>query len=150
VWLGVSAEDQRRADERIPLLLRTPAAVRFVSAEPLLGPLDLSNWLRYAGCANGGRRCELTGGPACRDGCFPLDWLIVGGESGPGARPCDLRWIRSLAEQCRAGGVACFVKQLGARPVGMAWKIRDRKGGDWDEWTDDLRVRDFPEPCHAA
>jgi protein gp37 len=97
VWLGVSVENQHFADERIPLLLQTPAAVRFISAEPLLGPVDLAHWLDDI--PSGSRR---------------LDWVIVGGESGPGARPFDLAWARSIVQQCQAAGVPVFVKQLGA------------------------------------
>jgi protein gp37 len=111
VWLGVSAEDQQRADERIPVLLDTPAAVKFVSLEPLLGPIDLVtggevteighiNWLR------GHRGPEP---PIPR-----LDWVIVGGESGPGARPMHPDWARSLRGQCKAAGVPFFFKQWGS------------------------------------
>lgn len=88
VWLGVSAEDQQRADERIPILLDTPAAIRWLSAEPLLGPLDLD-----------------------RSG---LDWVVVGGESGPGARPMDPHWARSLRDQCAEADVPFLFKQWGA------------------------------------
>lgn len=136
MWLGVSAEDQRAADERIPLLLDTPAAVRWVSAEPLLGDLDLSPWL--------GISQYDDGEPWARDTGADLDWVVVGGESGPGARSCDVAWIRSVIEQCRAAGVPCFTKQVGtsiARSVGL----RHPKGGDPAEWPDDLRVREFPE-----
>lgn len=78
-----------------------------------------------------------------------LDWIIVGGESGPGARPFDLAWARSTIEQCRTAGVACFVKQLGAAPVdpgnGLAWlALRHRKGANPSEWPEDLRVREMP------
>lgn len=109
LWLGVSVEDQRRADERIPVLLATPAAVRFVSAEPLLGPVDLSCWLgdesvMTAGTADG-RPVDLYYGG--------VDWLIVGGESGPGARPMHPDWARSLRDQCAAAGVPYFFKQWG-------------------------------------
>jgi len=136
VWLGVSAEDQQRADERIPLLLQTPAAVRFVSAEPLLGQIDFVtggevtevghiNWLR-----------GLKGS----DSAIPaLDWIIVGGESGPRARVGDGAWIRSIVSQCQSAHVPVFVKQMGTRP-----HLRDRKGGDPSEWPEDLRVREFP------
>lgn len=167
VWLGVSCEDQQRADERIPLLLQCPAAVRFVSAEPLLGPQDLSEWL-HGVCLD---HDTCMGGPgihACRGhpgGWEPtgIDWVIVGGESGPGARPCNVEWIRSIVHQCQNAGVPCFVKQLGAHyvdapngigghqaraPEGLGIKIRnlkDRKGGDMNEWPADLRVRQFPE-----
>jgi protein gp37 len=102
VWLGVSAEDQKRADERIPDLLATPAAVRFVSAEPLLGPIDLQSDLRRY-LDNG-----LTSRPA------GIDWIIVGGESGLGARPIHPDWARGLRDQCNAAGVAFFFKQWGA------------------------------------
>jgi len=184
VWLGVSAEDQQRADERIPELLQSPAAVRFVSAEPLLGPLDLRPYLfrdsdpRHRCCP----RClYATNLPesACPNDGTPLgpdiavDWLIVGGESGPGARPCDVAWIRSLVQQSREAGVPCFVKQLGSRPVMTgreyaSWvagpiecrhgydvcptcdrepvtlQLEDSKGGLVSEWPEDLRVRGFP------
>lgn len=141
VWLGVSCEDQQRADERIPDLLQTPAAVRFVSAEPLLGPINFVRATRLASDY--------------------LDWVIVGGESGPGARPFDLAWARSIVESCKSDGVACFVKQLGADPreknphgkptqidaLVKSWRLllSDRKGGDPSEWPADLRVRQFPE-----
>lgn len=101
VWLGVSAEDQRRADERVPLLLETPAAVRWVSAEPLLGPLDLARWLDRT--AAGRFHAEAI-----------LDWIVAGGESGPGARPAHPDWFRSLRDQCAAAGVPYFFKQWGA------------------------------------
>jgi protein gp37 len=89
VWLGVSVEQQATAEIRITNLLRTPAVVRFVSAEPLLGPLDLRRWL-----GNG------------------IDWIITGGESGSGARPMHPDWARSLVQQCKASGVPIFVKQI--------------------------------------
>ena len=92
VWLGVSTERQQEADERIPLLLKTPAAVRFISAEPLLGPIDLHLWM-------------LT--------CPAIDWVIVGGESGPVCRPMHPGWARTLRDQCAAAGVPFFFKQWG-------------------------------------
>lgn len=98
VWLGVSAEDQQRADLRIPALMDTPAAVRFVSAEPLLGPID------------------LHGNPIGKDSVFwigHLDWVIVGGESGPSARPMHPDWARSMRDQCLAAGVPFLFKQWG-------------------------------------
>lgn len=142
VWLGASVEDQARADERIPKLLSIPAKVRFLSCEPLLGPVDLEPWLKvqrdYATTA------DFNG----------IDWCIIGGESGPNARPCNVDWIRSLVSQCRAAGVAPFVKQLGANikeritEGGQVHGIlmHDKKGGDPAEWPDDLRVREFPTP----
>lgn len=90
VWLGVSVEDQRRANERIPLLLDTPAAVRWISAEPLLGPVELIQ--PYSA---------------------RLDWVVVGGESGPDARPMQIEWARQLRDQCEASDVAFFFKQWG-------------------------------------
>lgn len=94
VWLGVSCEDQAAADERIPLLLECPAAVRFVSAEPLLGPIVLPRHDQAMGQSHS-----------------PLDWVIVG---GPRARACDVRWARSIVRECQATRVPVFVKQLGA------------------------------------
>lgn len=90
VWLGTSVERQKEADERMPHLVETLAAVRFVSAEPLLGPIDLTPWLDR------------------------IDWVICGGESGPGARPMHPDWARSLRDQCVAAGVKFFFKQHGA------------------------------------
>lgn len=99
IWLGVSCENQATADERIPLLLQTPAAVRFVSCEPLLGPIDLGNPNWY----------WPDDGP--ETGHDPLSWIICGSESGPGARPMDEDWVRSLKNQCRAAGIPFFYKQ---------------------------------------
>ncbi len=92
VWLGTSVEDQRAADERIPHLLATPAAVRFLSCEPCLGPIDLTRFLSYV---FGDPRLEAR-----------LHWVIVGGESGPRARPMDVAWARSLRDQCAAANVS--------------------------------------------
>ncbi len=141
IHLGVSVEDQKTADERIPILLQTSAAVRFVSAEPLLGPINFSKVPGFNRVGSAGREI--------------LDrfWVIVGGESGPGARPCDVAWIRSLVRQCRAAAVPIFVKQLGANPyqspehdggTGFFLSINDKKGGDPAEWPADLRVREWP------
>ena len=161
VWLGVSVEDQATADERIPLLLETPAAVRFVSYEPAIGRVDFCEtfgmwWNQTMGCFEGtGQQVNRRG----REGKTKpgIDWVIVGGESGPGARPFDVAWARSTIEQCKAAGVPVFVKQLGSRPVGdwhgggdgrccmpKDW-VHDRKGGDPSEWPEALRVRQFPE-----
>ncbi|MFO6447832.1 phage Gp37/Gp68 family protein [Erythrobacter sp. NE805] len=98
VWLGVSVEDQQRADERIPDLLATPAAVRWISAEPLLGPVSIIDamWARDA-----------------KDLTASIDWVVVGGESGAGARPMHPDWARSLRNQCAAAGVPFFFKQWG-------------------------------------
>ncbi|HGG04713.1 MAG TPA: phage Gp37/Gp68 family protein [Aliiroseovarius sp.] len=105
VWLGVSVEDQTRADERIPALLATPAAVRFVSAEPLLGPISF-RWATWT-------RAKSDGSMRHFDGLRDIQMLIVGGESGPNARPMHPDWARSLRDQCQAAGVPFFFKQWG-------------------------------------
>ena len=132
IHVGVSVENQYWADQRIPLLLETPAAVRFLSVEPLLKPVDLGPWVAEAG--------PNDWPVASHD----LDWVIVGGESGPGARPCDTDWIRSIVRQCQETCVPVFVKQLGS-----AWArengAKDRKSGDMAEWPADLRVREWPK-----
>ena len=143
VWLGVSVEDQPRANERIPLLLQTPAAVRFLSCEPLLAHLNVAQFISDKYISVGGRQWIGAGG---------IHWVIVGGESGPDARPCDLAWVRSIVAQCNTACVACFVKQLGTRPIAgrmphpddMFIRLTSRKGGDPAEWPEDLRVREFP------
>ncbi|MEQ9094528.1 MAG: phage Gp37/Gp68 family protein, partial [Miltoncostaeaceae bacterium] len=122
VWLGVSVEDQRRADERVPLLLDTPAAVRFLSCEPLLGPVDLTNISAAVGPPPTEQWDVLDreeAADAALEGGYGhiIDWVIVGGESGPRARPMDIAWARSLVEQCATAGVPAFVKQLGSRPA---------------------------------
>jgi protein gp37 len=128
VWLGVSVEDRKNL-ERIDHLRSAPAAVRFLSLEPLLedlGTLDLRG----------------------------IDWVIVGGESGPGARVCDVAWTRSIMSQCKAAGVACFMKQLGARPtnsIGPAMgRLTSRKGDVMSEWPPDLRMREMPGSTKLA
>jgi protein gp37 len=143
-WCGTSVEHQAAADERIPHLLATPAAVRFLSCEPLIESVDLSQWLGNP---------VVAGHPAWRsDPNRPkvadpmLHWCIVGGESGPGARPMQLEWARSLVNQCRAASVACFVKQLGSKCIDFAGTLKDKKGGDPAEWPQELRVRQFPVP----
>lgn len=137
VWAGTTV-GARASLWRIDALRETPAAIRFLSVEPLLEDLG---------------QIDLTG----------IHWVIVGGESGPGARPMDVAWVRSIIRQCAASGVACFVKQLGVNPIHdvyvgddeMDWAINvpvpvsDRKGGDWDEWPKDLRIRQFPEARNA-
>jgi protein gp37 len=179
IWLGVSVEDQKHADERIPLLLRTPAALRFVSYEPALAGVNFDPiWLRPSPSTaflDGRVKPESP----LSVGCVGLDWIICGGESGPGARPCDVAWVRSAVRQCADAGVSCFVKQLGAAPIvspcrqhhwdfggaigrvarfsptdkrypsSEPWRVHftDRKGGAMEEWPEDLRVREMPEPA---
>ncbi len=132
VWLGVSVENQENCG-RISQLLKTAAAVRFVSFEPLLGPIEMRyRWLPAAGDATGA-----------------IDWVIVGGESGNAARPFDLAWAESIRDQCR-GRCAFFFKQAGSRPeittaAGVApVELKSRSGSDPEEWPDDLRIQEFP------
>ena len=149
VWIGCTVEDQRRADERIPELLKVPAAVRFLSCEPLLGPVNLKAFLPWV-FRNGVHRNDDGTDfalPAV-GGNRGADWVIVGGESGPGARPFDLSWGRSLVEQCREAGVPVFFKQLGDNPIlgsgPLTWPTTAHHGADPKEWPADLRVQEFP------
>jgi protein gp37 len=142
VWLGVSVEDRKYGLPRIEHLRRVPAAVRFLSIEPLLEDLG---------------EIDLTG----------IGWVIVGGESGPGARPFDLAWARSIRDQCRAAGVPFFLKQVGSNPFDSLFAFRafqggraplnrdhamalgaltldDKKGGNLSELPSDLRIREMP------
>lgn len=135
VWLGVSVEDQKAADERIPLLLQTPAAVRFVSYEPALGPVDF-RCVSFGGGYN--VNVLMRGRPFGE--AERLDWVIVGGESGPGARPLNVAWALDVAEQCKAAGVAFFYKQGGASNRCE----HDAKGGHMECFPAALRIREFP------
>jgi protein gp37 len=135
VWLGTSIENQQAADDRIPMLLDTPAVLHFVSAEPLLEKIDLSEFL------------------ICAEGRF---WVICGGESGSGARPCHIDWIRSLVQQCQQTKTAVFVKQWGSQAIDSSpyidgvvknhfqVKLKNRKGGDITELPLDVQIREFP------
>lgn len=158
VWLGVSVEDQCAADARIAPLLQTPAAVRWISAEPLLGSVDLESvgWPGKKGhrvdVLRGGywnARGYRALGPAAALGAprggftnhsdmARIDWVIVGGESGTGARPMDSAWARALRDQCRGAGVAFFMKQLSGE-AGRAIK-------DVARFPSDLQVQDYPQP----
>lgn len=123
VWLGVSVEDQKRADLRIPALLRTPAAVRWLSCEPLLGPVDLKlvDWDGATGL------CVLE-----KAFGWGIDWVVAGGESGRGARPMDPDWARQLRDQCQEAGAAFLFKQWGdATPKANG---RELDGRTWDEY----------------
>lgn len=143
VQLIYSASDQASLESGCHQLWDCKPLVPVVglSAEPLVGPLNLDEWL---GLPFGGNFQNRL-----------LDWVIVGGESGPGARPCNVAWIRDIVAQCKVAGVPVFVKQLGTRiyidpgdRLGFSdstyHKVSDPKGGDWDEWPEDLRVREFP------
>lgn len=123
-WFGTTAETQEHYEARWAKLALVPAAVRFISHEPALGQLDLH--------------------PA-HGNVWP-HWVITGGESGPRARGYDLGWARTLVEHCRLLGIACFVKQLGARPMaeGRPVLLQDKKGGDPSEWEPSLRVQQWP------
>lgn len=157
VWAGTSIENQDTAEERMPHLLRVPAVVRFLSIEPLLGPVDL---------------VEAWG--KCLKGSGDPQWVIVGGESGGKSRPCNIAWIRDIVKQCKAARCPVFVKQLGRRFIipndsfskwqrdgdvlinydqreGSRYQgelievgLNDPKGGTIEEWPEDLRVREFP------
>lgn len=178
VWIGTSIANQHDADANIPILLQIPAAIRFLSVEPLLGPIDLSPWFDNIAVSNHGDWMRINDLPQA------IHWVIVGGESGPKARPCNVEWSRSIVRQCKAASVPVFVKQLGAHVRGshdgflvdryempdgswirlpvivvpaaekrvaaalemaVGFSLFDRKGGDWSEWPEDLRVREFPE-----
>lgn len=148
VWLGTSVENQTEADRRIPHLLAIPAAVRFLSCEPLIGPVTLGAALGWRGARGvlADRPLDAIHAENLRDS--GIDWVIVGGESGPRARPMDLAWARSLVEQCRAASVAIFVKQLGSRPEedrAMVPLVAEPHGRDMDEWPEDMRIREWPE-----
>jgi len=155
VWVGTTVEDQARADERLPELLKIPARIRFLSCEPLLGPVDLLQ----AGAIALARPPRLE-----------VDWVICGGESGPGARPMLIEWADDLRRQCEDVDVPFFMKQLGAHVgttnanahdwpehvdfeevagtpqfAGARVILSDRKGGRFDDFPTELRVRQFPE-----
>jgi protein gp37 len=159
VWLGTSAEDQRRYDERIVHLLDCPAAIRFLSCEPLLSRIELG-----LGRNPPGQRMLRWDKSVCHD----LHWVIAGGESGQKARPCAMEWIEEIIDECKRFDVACFVKQLGSTVVAeeraadtveeaqamLGPQKRDRwlwyaglahgQGADPDEWPEEFRVREFP------
>ncbi|MER9056479.1 phage Gp37/Gp68 family protein [Mesorhizobium sp. M0910] len=157
VWLGVSAERQQEADARIPQLLATPAAVRFVSAEPLLGPIDFTKVQRFDEApkefvhALAGRFwTDQTGlpkpdpswaypGRPFSDGGRGLDWIIVGGESGPDARPMHPDWARDIRDDCKNAGVSFFFKQWGEWAPGECaprMQLRTERGATWfnEQW----------------
>lgn len=165
VQVGTSVENQAAADVRMPQLAAVPSRGRFLSVEPLLGPVDLREWIAPNCMYKAYRHQERTGHPAyglehidgnevshakCPDCDIvfydndpQVDWVIIGGESGSNTRPLELDWVRDIIAQCREAGVPVFVKQLGsawAKGSGAA----HRKGGDPDEWPVDLRVRMFP------
>jgi protein gp37 len=144
VWLGMTVENQAAADERIPLLLQTPAANRFLSCEPLLEKIDFNQPI-ICSCAKG--KTSLF---QIKNGSYlasMIDWVIIGGESGSGARQCNIEWIESMLWQCKSSNIPAFIKQLGSNPYTNEHplKLCDRKGANLQEWPKALRVREFPE-----
>jgi protein gp37 len=140
VWMGVSVENQQTANERIPLLLQVPAAVRFLSCEPLLGPVDLTQVTQTISPGYFGDCLQPYHVPYCdKEKHYPvISWVIVGGESGKDARPVHPDWVRSLRDQCQKAGVSYFFKQWGAfvdvnniLPVPMEDFSKNLKNGKW-------------------
>ena len=172
VWIGATVCNQAEADRDIPKLLQVPARVRFLSIEPMLGPINVGPYLSRTNMPG------LRMMPGFRDSLPGVDWVICGGESGPHARPMHISWARDLMRQCKAAGVPFLMKQLGAQPRGWCaaqvhadeadredgacdfyegHELRDpcpgrciamvdKKGGDPAEWPEDLRVREYPHP----
>lgn len=159
LWAGASIENQRAAITRIPVLVQVPAKVLFLSCEPLIGPVDLHLFTRER--QGDGSSYSCIAGPRPK-------LVIIGGESGGGARPFDIAWARSIIRQCKAASVACFAKQLGAHVIwdggsspGEHWptgtkhedtmlghwraRLNDKKGGAMEEWPPDLRIREMPK-----
>lgn len=124
VWVGTSVENQEACDKRLPELLKVPAHTRFLSCEPLIGPVDLKLSQEYP---------DISG--FYQDARHSLHWVIVGGESGHGARPMSVLWATSLKDQCQKENIALFVKQMGG-PVD--------KRGDLESIPPELRIREFP------
>lgn len=157
-WIGTSVEDQAAADERIPHLLRVPARVRFLSCEPLIGAVDLTN-IAGAGCGAEGcadqRINALDGTDQCEHGYWAggghpcVQWVITGGESGRNARPMRPDWALDIIRQCQAANVPVFHKQMGTAwankfAVEMISMAGDPKGGNPSEWPEAFWVREFP------
>ena len=137
IWLGVTAENQQRADERIPILLQIPAAVRFISVEPMLGPIRLQrDWLMCPGGAEYGHGMSLTrvhaGG--CCDRHPRIHWVICGSESGPNHRKTKIEWIRDLREQCISANVPFFLKQMEIN--GRMVKMPELDGKIWAQFPE--------------
>lgn len=141
VWLGVSVENNAACD-RIPYLIDTPAEIKFLSCEPLLEEIEFS-WEE--------KQKEIyTGGgwvpddrQLCGNYLSDIDWVIVGGESGSRSRPCQISWIEKIVEQCLCFNVPVFVKQLGTNNNNNI-KTKNRKGGDFDNFPEFLKIRQFP------
>lgn len=130
IWFGTSVENEANV-KRAMFLCDLPGDVHFLSVEPLLGPVNLEPWFKAERAAAEDRLWDI-----------PL-WVIIGGESGAGARPMELHWAENVIAQCRAYGVSVFVKQFGAVAAKL-YCLEDKKGGDWHEWPSAFRVREFP------
>jgi protein gp37 len=159
VWIGCTVESQEYAEKRIPHLLAVPASVRFLSCEPLLEPVSLDLRKRYfgggckGGCFESDEYVSTDGAMRCLRCQHPtttfedgISWVIVGGESGTGARPFDLEWAHGIVRQCREADVPVFVKQGGDHPMldGERVRFKAHHGADPSEWPEDLRVQEFP------
>jgi protein gp37 len=158
LWLGYSVCTQKDAED-VYYLLKTPAKIRFLSCEPVLEDIDLSEYLSEfigAGICNGcGEQRDIlyavdaapVAGLAICTHCTPqLSWCIIGGESGHNARVCHIEHLRSLLNQCQKTNIPPFIKQLGAKPIlnNQPYKISDKKGGILSEFPEDLQIREFP------
>lgn len=130
IWLGVSVEDQKTADERIPMLLKIPAKVRWISIEPLLEDISKS-FMRWT--------MEMEGWIKTNE-----IWVVIGGESGPKARPCNTFWIKNIVEICQIQNIPVFVKQLGSNPIG-SMTVKKGKNSVYDYFPDYIKVREYPE-----
>lgn len=124
IWAGTSVENQKCANERIPILDKIPAQIKFLSVEPLLGNVELG--LQFPG--------------------YKIDWIIVGGESGADARSCKVEWISHIVYQCQKLDIPVFVKQLGSNSFSDFYflELQDKKGGNISEFPEALKVRQFP------
>jgi protein gp37 len=151
VWLGTSIENQATAQFRLPELIAVQARLRFLSMEPLLGPVNLKSWLNWKECTCKGEYspCEYCNAHGPR---MDINWVIIGGESGADSRPCHLNWIEGIVEQCYEAECPVFVKQLGANPQAsddeygrFLMNLTDHKnGGDITEFPPNLQKREFP------
>ncbi len=143
VWLGTSVGHQKAVDIRVPILLTIPSKIRFLSVEPLLESVDLTN-SQY-----GNQLTNPLSGIGDITPTPKIDWVICGAESGNNTgkyryRECKLEWIEKIVDQCKSANVPVFVKQLGTH-LAKEMKLKDRHGGDWLEWPDHLKIREFPK-----
>lgn len=146
VWLGTSVENQSVAQERIPILIAIPARVHFLSCEPLLGPVDLWEFNAFSQWDHRGSYDyfqSITGVTERIKVVHGIDWVIIGGESGFGARPMEVVWAISLIHQCEDAGCPVFFKQTGAE-LAKGMFLKHKKGEDPSEWPDYLQVQEFP------